>query len=76
MQHFSTDGYDSTGQLVITKLAEKYINLSEEAIFLNTIGVILIALAVVMPVILGCQGFRRGLSREGLSNSRGADSRQ
>ena len=70
MQYFSGEGYDSTGKLVITRLGEKYINLSEEAIFLNTIGVILIALAIVMPVILGSQGFRKGLSREGLSNYR------
>ena len=39
---------------------DKYSQLSEEAIILNTIGVILIALAVVVPVIVSCQGWRRG----------------
>jgi hypothetical protein len=63
--YFSSNEEDSAGQLVITGLGEKYIKMSEEAIFLNTIGVILIALAVVMPVIIGCGGFRRGLVREG-----------
>ena len=51
--------------MVITGLGEKYFKMSEEAIILNTIGVILIALAVVMPVIIGCGGFRRGIVREG-----------
>ena len=51
-QYFSSEGKGSAG-------------LGEEAIFLNTIGVILIALAVVMPVIIGCGGLRRGLVREG-----------
>ena len=40
-------------------------NFSEEAIFLNTMGAILIALAVLVPCILGCEGFRKGLPREG-----------
>ena len=38
---------------------------SEEAIFLNTMGAILIALAILVPCILGCEGFRKGLPREG-----------
>ena len=38
---------------------------SEEAIFLNTMGAILIALAVLVPCVLGCVGFRKGLPREG-----------
>ena len=57
--YFSSEGEDSTGQI------------SEEAIFLNTIGVILIALVVVMPFIIGCGGFRRGLVREGEGGSMG-----
>jgi len=48
------------------ELGETYTILSEEAIFLNTIGVILIVLAVIMPLIINYKGFRRGLAREGL----------
>ena len=33
-------------------------NFSQEAIFLNTMGAILIALAILIPCILGCEGFR------------------
>ena len=47
-------------------LGETHTTLSEEAIFLNTIGVILIVLAVIMPLIINYKGFRRGLAREGL----------
>ena len=47
-------------------MVETYTILSEEAIFLNTIGVILIVLAVIMPLIINYKGFRRGLAREGL----------
>eukprot|EP00090_Calanus_glacialis_P003273 TRINITY_DN12423_c0_g1_i4.p1 TRINITY_DN12423_c0_g1~~TRINITY_DN12423_c0_g1_i4.p1 ORF type:complete len:189 (+),score=46.98 TRINITY_DN12423_c0_g1_i4:1-567(+) len=43
---------------------DKYSQLSEEAIILNTIGVILIALAVVVPVIVSCQGWGRRGKRE------------
>ena len=62
---FSETGLDSIGGLVITDLGGKYMNFSHEAIFLNTMGAILIALAILIPCILGCQGFRKGLPREG-----------
>ena len=56
---------NAAGQTVVSGLGALYISLSEEAIFLNTIGAILIVLAVVLPCILGCQQFRRGLPTEG-----------
>ena len=34
--------------------------LGEEEIFLNSIGVVLVCLAVVLPVLVTCQGGRRG----------------
>lgn len=61
----SGTGLDTLGRVVITDLGMKYKNFSEEAIFLNTMGAILIGLAVMVPCILGCQGFRKGLPREG-----------
>ena len=62
---FSATKLDTIGNEVITELGEKYINFSEEAIFLNTMGAILIGLAVLVPCVLGCEGFRKGLPREG-----------
>ena len=56
---------DTIGQVVITDLGMKYKSFSEEAIFLNTMGAILIGLAILVPCILGCHGFRKGLPREG-----------
>ena len=64
-EHFSGTGLDTIGREVITDLGGKYMDFSEEAIFLNTMGAILIALAILIPCILGCQGFRKGLPREG-----------
>ena len=55
---FSETGLDSIGGIVITDLGGKYMNFSQEAIFLNTMGAILIALAILIPCILGCEGFR------------------
>jgi len=66
----SSEGSDSTGKMVISVLGEKYLNLSEEAIFLNTIGAVLIALAIIIPAMLGWEGFRKGLPREGGRNTR------
>ena len=62
---FSATKLDTIGNEVITELGEKYINFSEEAIFLNTMGAILIGLAVLVPCVLGCEGFRKGLPKEG-----------
>ena len=62
---FSETGLDSLGGVVITDLGGKYMSFSQEAIFLNTMGAILIALAILIPCILGCEGFRKGLPREG-----------
>jgi len=38
---------------------------SEEAIFINTIGAVLIGLAILIPCLVRCEGFRKGLPREG-----------
>ena len=62
---FSNTGLDTIGRTVITELGGKYMNFDEEAIFLNTMGAILIGLAVLVPCVLGCEGFRKGLPREG-----------
>jgi len=59
-------GLDNVGKEVITELGQFYVyNFSEEAIFLNTMGAILISLGILVPCVLGCEGFRKGLPREG-----------
>jgi len=59
-------GLNNVGKEVITELGQFYMyNFSEEAIFLNTMGAILISLGILVPCVLGCEGFRKGLPREG-----------
>jgi len=55
----------------VTAIAEDPLeNLGEEAIFRNTIGAILAALGLLIPAMLTCDSFRRGLPREGLQDAR------
>jgi len=57
---------DSEGVSVIASMADKYIhNMSEEAIFINTIGAGLVGLAILVPCIVRCPSFRQGLQTEG-----------
>merc|ERR1712117_785139 len=55
----------------VTAIAEDPLeNLGEEAIFRNTIGAILAALGLLIPAMITCDSFRRGLPREGLQDAR------
>jgi len=53
------------GKTYFTSLGSLYENFSEEAIIINTIGACLIGLAILVPCLLRCEGFRKGLPREG-----------
>ena len=54
-------GSGEAGNKSITDLYEK---LPNEAIILNTIGAALVGLAIVMPCILKCDAFKKGLEPE------------
>jgi len=45
-------------------ISDLYEELPNEAIILNTIGAALIGLAILMPFILKCDAFRKGLKNE------------
>jgi len=53
------------GKPFYSSLGGLYENLSEEAIFINTIGACLIGLAILVPCLVRCESFRKGLPREG-----------
>ena len=55
---------------MITKLGDKYMNFTPEAIVMNSIGGCMLGLAVVLPCMLGCQGFRVRVGREGVQDVR------
>ena len=59
-------GSGEAGNKSITDLYEK---LPNEAIILNTIGAALVGLAIVMPCILKCDAFKKGLEPEAGDNS-------
>jgi len=45
-------------------IADLYFELPNEAIIVNTIGAALVGLAILMPCILKCDAFRKGLKNE------------
>ena len=57
--------YDFESKPTLYKgIADLYEELPNEAIILNTIGAALVGLAIVMPCILKCDAFKKGLEPE------------
>ena len=57
------DYYDD-GSILYKGIADLYTELPNEAIIINTMAAALIALAILMPCILKCDAFRKGLENE------------
>ena len=53
-----------SGEAGNKSIADLYEKLPNEAIILNTIGAALVGLAIVMPCILKCDAFKKGLEPE------------
>jgi hypothetical protein len=66
---FSTQSVDSDGNRVVLEIGDKYMELTEESYVVNAIGIALIGLVVLIPWILGCPSFKKGLVREGKVNT-------
>ena len=56
---------DSDGNKIILAIGDQYSNLPEEAYVINAMGAAMILLAVLIPWILKCPAFKKGLVREG-----------
>ena len=68
----STRELDDQGHTLIRSIGDKYSNFEDETYVINALGAALIALAILIPWILGCPAFRKGLKREGrFENSAG-----
>ena len=50
--------------MVYKGIADLYTELPNEAIIVNTIAAALIGLAILLPCILKCDAFRKGLENE------------
>ena len=62
--------YDFESKPTLFKgIGDLYEELPNEAIILNTIGAALVGLAIVMPCILKCDAFKKGLEPEAGDNS-------
>ena len=57
--------YDFESKPTLFKgIGDLYEELPNEAIILNTIGAVLVGLAILMPCILKCDAFKKGLQPE------------
>ena len=52
-------------QVVVRTIGDQYSEMVDEGIVINAIGATLVALAILIPWILGCGAFRKGLKKEG-----------
>merc|ERR1719225_850845 len=58
------DYYADTKPVLYNGIGDLYTELPNEAIIVNTIACALVALAILMPCILKCDSFRKGLENE------------
>ena len=61
----STRTVDSDGNKIILAIGDQYADRPEEAYVINAMGAAMILLAVLIPWILKCPAFKKGLVREG-----------
>ena len=63
---FSTRGVDGDDNVILKPpIGDLYMDFSDEGIIVNALGATLVALAILIPWIIGCPTFRKGLPREG-----------
>ncbi|XP_059085616.1 uncharacterized protein LOC131882483 isoform X3 [Tigriopus californicus] len=60
----STRSVDNAENVVIEQIGDQYSEFPDEGIVTNTIGIALVALAIIIPWILSCPSFKKGLTRE------------
>ena len=58
------DEYDYDEETYFKAIADLYSELPNEAIILNTICAAMVALVILLPCILKCDSFRKGLENE------------
>jgi len=56
------------GETVVNNIGDIYATFPHEGLVINVLGAVLVALAILIPAILKCDAFRKGLPREGRSN--------
>ena len=58
---------------IVVQLGDQYENMELEGIVVNALGATLVALAILVPWIVRCPTFRKGLPREGRHDPRLGD---
>ena len=53
------------GETVVNNIGDIYSTFTEEGLVINALGAVLVGLAILVPAILKCDAFRKGLPREG-----------
>ena len=65
--YFSHTSTLPDGETVVNRIADLYETFSHESLVINVLAGILVALAILIPCILRCDAFRKGIPREGRS---------